>query len=105
MNLRSTLALVLIFTASHLHAGDKPVFTYEGEVAGVMCSACSNHVKGALSKLDGVTSVTITPSKQGGAPHLQVVSTSPKLTQAAAVKALGEQAKMYVIQNFKLTQK
>ena len=105
MNSRSVLAFILLFTASLLPASDKPVFTYEGEVAGVMCSACSNHVKGALSKLEGVPSVTITPSKQGGPPHLQVVSTSSKLTQDAAVKALGDQAKMYVIQHFKLASK
>lgn len=101
MNPRSIITFVFLLAASLLHAGDKPVFTYEGEVAGVMCSACSNHVKGALSKLDGVTDVKITLSKGGSVPHLTITSTSPSITKEAAIKALGKQAQMYVIQSLK----
>jgi len=105
MNSRSIIAFVLLFIASLLNAGDKPVFTYEGEVAGVMCSACSNHVKGALSKLDGVTEIKITLGKEGSVPHLTITSTSPSITKEAAIKALGDKATMYVIQSLKLAAK
>ena len=95
----------LIFIALVLPAfsfADKaPTYVYQGEVAGVMCSACSGRVKAALSQLDGVKEVKITIGKDGGVPKLKVVSTSPGLTQDAAVKALGEDAKMYRIAGFK----
>ena len=95
----------LIFIALVLPAfsfADKaPTYVYHGEVAGVMCSACSGRVKAALSQLEGVKEVKITIGKDGGAPKLKVVSTSPGLTQDAAVKALGEDAKMYRIAGFK----
>ncbi len=103
--MKHILTLILITLSSLTLAADKASYTYEGEVAGVMCAACSNHVQTALSKLDGVTSVKVTPGKDGGVPHLTLVSTSPKLTKDAAIKALGEQAKMYVIQSFKLASK
>ena len=81
---------------------DKAVtYVYQGEVAGVMCSACSGRVKAALSKLEGVKEVKITMGKNGGAPTLKLVSTSSALTQEVAVKALGEDSKMYRISGFK----
>ena len=96
------LALVL----SPLHAADpQPTFTYQGEVAGVVCAACSGIVKTALSKLDGVTNVKITAGKEGESPKLTVTSTSPSLTREAAVAALGEESKFYDIRSFKLQQK
>ena len=70
-----------------------------------MCSACSNHVKGALSKLDGVTEIKITLGKEGSVPHLTITSTSPSITKEAAIKALGDKATMYVIQSLKLAAK
>lgn len=101
------LILALLFTSisNLLQAADQPFYTYEGEVAGVMCIACSNHIKAALGKLDGVVSVTITLGKEGSLPHLEVISTSPALTKADAVKSLGEQAKMYDIRSLKLASK
>ena len=99
--------LILLFIAltTFIAAADKPTYTYEGEVAGVVCSACSGHVKAALSKLDGVTDVKITLGKEGTVPHLTIISTSPNLTKEAAIKALGTQAQMYVIQSLKLAAK
>jgi copper chaperone CopZ len=82
-------------------AEDAPTYLYRGEVAGVMCSACSGRVKAALSQIQGVKEVKITLGKDGAPPQLKVVSTSPDLTQEAAVKALGEDAKMYHITGFK----
>lgn len=75
-----------------------PVRNYEGEVAGIFCSACSDHVKAALLKIDGVQSVKITTPPKGGLPHLHISSTKP-LTREIAVQALGEKAKMYHIQS------
>ncbi len=103
--MKHILIILTLALTSLLQAADQTTYTYEGEVAGVMCAACSNHVQSALRKLDGVTSVKVTPAKDGGVPHLTLVSTSSKLTKEAAIKALGDQAKMYVIQSFKLASK
>lgn len=97
--------LILTINAVLLAADGKPLFTYEGEVAGVVCNACASNVKAALGKLEGVTAVKITISKEGGAPRLQVTSTSPNLTRDAAVKALGDKASMYEIRSLKLAHK
>jgi copper chaperone CopZ len=75
-----------------------PVQNYEGEVAGIFCSACSSHVKAALLTIDGVQSVKITTADKGGLPKLLITSTKP-LTREAAIQALGEKAKMYHIQS------
>lgn len=105
MNLKLTLALLLTACAPLLQSADQPLFTYEGEVAGVVCSACSNRVKGALGKLDGVTAVKITLGKDGALPKLTVTSTSPDLTKESATKALGSDAQMYDIRSLKRTSK
>ena len=52
------------------------------------CSACSSHVKAALSKIDGVQSVKITTADKGGLPKLKITSTKP-LTREIAIQALG----------------
>jgi len=105
MNQRLLLAIVIAAMSSLAMAGDKTLYTYEGEVAGVVCSACSSHVKAALSKLEGVTTVKISLGKEGSAPRLEVTSTSPHLTNEAAVKALGTDAEMYHIRNLRLAGK
>ena len=74
--------------------------TYEGEVAGVVCSACSAKVKAALGKLPGVSSVVITASDKPGTAKLKVVSTSDGLTKDAAIKSLGTDANHYLITKF-----
>ena len=99
------LILALSF-ASFVAAAD-PVAqqTYDGEVADIVCSACAAKVKAALSKLDGVTGVTITKGSQPGLQKVRVVSTSRNLTKQAAVKSLGDAAAMYDIRTFALTAK
>ncbi|MEY4483914.1 MAG: hypothetical protein RL693_1366 [Verrucomicrobiota bacterium] len=105
MNSKTLLLLLLtLFLVPQTPAAD-PTYTYRGEVAGVMCSACSSHVKEALNKLPGVTSVKITIADKEGLPKLVVISTSPDITREAAVKALGEQAKMYDIRSLKRAEK
>ena len=75
---------------------------YEGEVAGIFCSACSSHVKAALMTIDGVQSVKITTAPKNGLPKLFITSQSDQpLTQEMAIKALGEKAKIFHIQSLK----
>ena len=105
MNRRLLLTLVIAAITSLIDAKDKPLYTYEGEVAGVICSACSARVKGALSKLGGVSDVKITLGKEGGVPKLEITATSPDITTEAANKALGEDGQMYQIRALKRRQK
>ncbi|SKB01764.1 Heavy-metal-associated domain-containing protein [Prosthecobacter debontii] len=97
--MKHLITIVALMTAS-LRAGEpQPTYHYEGEVAGVVCSACSSHVKAALSKLEGVREVKIALGKEGSLPRIKLISTSPNLTREAAVKSLGEEAKMYDIRS------
>jgi copper chaperone CopZ len=96
------LLLLSLFTIASCDAIEPVTFRYEGEVAGVMCSACSNHVETALKQIPGVKSITILPAQDGGIPRLQITATSAKITREDAVKALGEQAKMYDVRSLKL---
>ncbi len=94
------ITLVIAFFASWLpaKASDKsPTFSYEAEVAGVMCSACSSKVKAAFEKLDGVTKVKVKASKEPAVAKVEFTSSSATLTQAAAIKALGADASSYQV--------
>jgi copper chaperone CopZ len=95
-----TFLSIFFILVCHAFAADFPL-KYEGEVAGIFCSACSDHVKAALLKIDGVQSVKITTPPKGGLPHLHITSTKP-LTREIAIQALGEKAKMYHIESLKL---
>jgi copper chaperone CopZ len=97
-----TLLTFLLLATSLLHAADPALHTYKGEVAGVMCSICSNHVQTALKTLPGVKDVTVMPAKNGGLPVLTITSTSAEITKEAAIKALGDKANQYVIQALQL---
>lgn len=90
--------LILIFASAW---AAEPAKTYEGEVAGIFCSACSSHVKAAMMKIEGVHSVKILSSKAGGLPRLQILSEKP-LTLQQATQALGDQAKIYNIRSLNL---
>lgn len=98
-NILLTLLAAFLTLALPSIAGEK-THTYRGEVAGIMCSACSATVKAALSKMDGVTSVSVKPGKDGKAPQVEVISTSAKLTKDDAVKSLGDDAQTFVVQSF-----
>lgn len=102
--MKHILTLLLSFITLASCGADPATFVYQGEVAGVMCSACSNHVETALKKLPGVQSVTITAAKGGGLPKLEVTATSATITREDAVKALGEEAKTYDVRSLKLVQ-
>lgn len=93
------LTFLLILVAGR-RAEDKVVYTYEGRISGVFCSACSAKVKAAMGKLAGVSTVKISPAEELGVQTLQVQSTSPDLTKEAAIAALGESAKEFTIHQF-----
>lgn len=97
------LLILSLFLAMTLPAGadDAPTYTYHGEVTGVVCSACSKKVKGALSALPGVKSVKILATDLPGQAKIEIVATSPDLSKAAAIKALGESAEYYQIRKLK----
>lgn len=94
--------LLSFLTLVSCDASDPVTFVYRGEVAGVMCSACTNHVETAVKTVPGVRSVTVTIGKDGGLPRLKIVSTSSTLTREDIVKALGQEAKSYDVRSLSL---
>lgn len=98
-----TLLLSLLFiTTSSCTAGEPVTFVYQGEVAGIMCIHCTNKVEAAMKKLPGVQNVKITRDEKGGLPRLEITAANAKITREDAVKALGDDAKMYDIRSLKL---
>lgn len=96
------LLLCLIFVATSCTAGDPVTFVYQGEVAGIMCIHCTNKVEAAMKKLPNVQSVKITRDEKGGLPKLEIIATNATITREDAVKALGDDAKMYDVRSLKL---
>ncbi|WP_395742003.1 heavy metal-associated domain-containing protein [Prosthecobacter sp.] len=97
-----TLAAILMALIS-CDAAEPATFLYQGEVAGVMCSACSSHVEAALAKMKGVRTVKVLPAaREGGVPRLEITATNAALTKEDAVKALGEYARTYDIRSLAL---
>jgi copper chaperone CopZ len=93
-----TLTALLGLLLSQSHAGDVS-YCYQGEVSGVVCSACASNVKTALLKIEGVQDVKITLNKEGGNPRITILSNSPELKRETAVKALGKAADHYDIRS------
>lgn len=94
------IAAIGSLSSASLLAGESGSHHYRSEVAGMMCSACAAKVKAAFSSLEGVKTVKIKAGKDGAAPTVELVSSSEELTRADAVKALGEDAKTFVVQTF-----
>ncbi|MDI1310902.1 heavy metal-associated domain-containing protein [Prosthecobacter sp.] len=100
-----TLLLSLLFiSTSSCTAGEPVQFVYQGEVAGIMCIHCTNKVEAAMKKLPDVQSVKITRNEKGGLPKLEIIAANAKITREDAVKALGDDAKMFDIRSLKLVQ-
>lgn len=99
-----TLLFSLLFITTSSTAGDPVKFVYQGEVAGIMCIHCTNKVEAAMKKLPDVQSVKITRDEKGGLPRLEIIATNARITREDAVKALGDDAKMYDIRSLKLVQ-
>ena len=96
--MKHLLTLLIVTFITTLFAADPAAkHTFTGEVTGVVCQACSDHVKAALKKLPGVESVTIKRGEKPGVHQLTVITTADKLTKDDANKALGEHASSYAI--------
>ena len=89
-------SVVCSVAAEPAKAGD---FTYEGEINGVVCASCVEHVTTALmKKLDGAVSVEVKRGGlEGGPQKLLIVSKNGGLTKEDAVTAMGSYAKAYEI--------
>jgi len=96
------LLLSLLFVATSCTAGAPVTFVYQGEVAGIMCIHCTNKVEAAMKKLPNVQSVKITRDEKGGLPKLEIIATNATITREDAVKALGDDAKMYDVRSLRL---
>ena len=93
-----TLLTALIGSLTLVHAADPPsAHVYKGEIAGVVCAACSKKVKASLEKLPGVTSIKLIPGGESGIAKIVIASTSADITKATAIKALGKDAEDYTI--------
>lgn len=73
--------------------------TYTGEISGIVCSSCKEHVTTMLmKKLDGAVSVDVKPGdKPEGNQKLIIVAKNDKITKEKATEALGSFAKNYEI--------
>ena len=89
MNLRRLLlALALILTAApaFLFAGEPA--TYEGEIKGVVCAACKEHVTESLLKVDGVKTVEIAPTNVPEIRHITIKAAKENFSASDANNAL-----------------
>ena len=98
---RRTSLTFLCFLTSLAFAVD-PTFQYRGEITGVACAACSKHVKTALEKLPGVSSVKVKTTETEGLAKIEITSTSDKITKESAIVALGKEAESYKIMKLDL---
>ncbi len=94
------LSVVISAFTSHSKSAE-PVaeVTYTGEISGIVCASCKEHVTTMLSKkLDGVVSVDVKPGdKPDSRQTLVIVAKNPSITKEAATEALGTFAKNYEI--------
>lgn len=94
------VSLFLSALTSFCRSADaQPEITYTGEIAGVVCASCKEHVTTMLmKKLDGAVSVDVKPGdKPKGNQKLIIVAKSDKITKEKANEALGTFAKNYEI--------
>lgn len=94
------LALLLtslaLFVVQSIAADEK--HTFSGEISGVVCAACKDHVTAALTeKLAGVEKIEITKGTKEGVNNITIVSKHADVTKDTAMAALGELAKTYQI--------
>ncbi len=95
------LFIALLIAIPVLLSAKPAKHSYQGEVTGVVCQDCSDHVKTALGKLPGVTSVKVLKGDKEGVNKLVIDSNSDKLTLDELNKALEEFAKSYAVTSLK----
>ncbi len=71
--------------------------SYEGEITGLVCASCKQEVVTALSKLDGVKNVEITPSNNPEIRKIVIASTSTSLTETDVNQALDKVSKEFKV--------
>jgi len=84
MNLRLLCANLLL--ASPALAGD--AITYVGEITGVVCSACKEHVTESLMKVHGVQTVEINPTNVPEIRHITIKAEKENLSATDVNNAL-----------------
>ncbi len=91
--------LLILFTllVSQTFAADAPQ-TYTGDITGVVCAACKEHVTAALvAKLPGVQKVEIQRGEKLGVNTITITATNAAVTKETAMTALGDLAQSYQI--------
>lgn len=78
------LTLLLVSGVTAL-AGD---ITYEGQITGVVCGACKDHVTEALMKVDGIKSVEIAPTNVPEIRHITIKGSKENFSATDANNAL-----------------
>ncbi|MDB6138752.1 MAG: hypothetical protein JWO94_1824 [Verrucomicrobiaceae bacterium] len=93
--LRALVAIATVSATLTLQA--ETASSYEGEITGLVCASCKQEVVDALSKLEGVKNVEITPSNNPEIRKITVASTSNSLTQTDLNQALDKVSKEFKV--------
>lgn len=96
MNILRTLVAVAAATVA-IATQAETSSSYEGEITGLVCASCKQEVVAALSKLDGVKNVEITPSNNPEIRRIVIASTSASLTQTDVNQALDKVSKEFKV--------
>ncbi len=86
MNWKSLSAILCaLVLAPAVLAGDAK---FEGEITGLVCASCQEHVTGVLMKIDGVKNVEIVATNKPEIRHIIITSSKEAFTAEDANKAL-----------------
>ena len=96
MNLLRTLVALATVTVT-LAVQAETASNYEGEITGLVCASCKQEVVAALSKLDGVKNVEITPSNNPEIRRIVIASTGSSLTATDVNQALDKVSKDFKV--------
>ena len=86
MTLRRFVLALALLTSLPALAGD--AITYVGEITGVVCSACKEHVTESLMKVDGVKTVEINPTNVPEIRHITIKAAKENFSASDANNAL-----------------
>ena len=86
-HMKQLLILLILLATSFALLAAEPV-KFEGEITGVVCGACKDHVTSALMKVSGVKSVEIAPTNKPEIRHIIITAAKTEFSAADANKAL-----------------
>lgn len=86
--MKQALHLFLALCAFSVFAGD--AVKYEGEITGIVCGACKEHVTEALMKVHGVKTVEIAPTNLPEIRHITITASKPDFSASDANNALSQ---------------